>query len=828
MQKPNQPVLTNAGRQMLNDVAGSKGKITYTKAVMYGQDLSSMTIDQLRDLTTINDSKLETKIGVSDIKLETVTIIASFSNATVMQDTTYSAIGWYASTTVDSAEKLIAVIPYEKPQTLIAGSNGKATASTDIQLLIHIGDDVNVELRPIEEGLISEAELKNALTLLSSKGLLYLGDEITDATYQADRKCLDKISNTSIKHINLETNSYRIPYPDTDSWFLAFIKSGWLLTIADGDSKRFQLLLDTDDKNGKNAINSIFTRVWTTQDDGTFGYGKWTKILSQETLFGELPQNLYLGGPSVNPYAAIWGGGLEWNTDGNNGKGVSVNLDWLLTALSYGNIYYSEQYYAPLLTTYEKLFINHAKLMEILTPYGKVKSVNGTQPDTNGDVKLDVYSKKEVDSALSKKVNILHGNGLSLGRISTSFQGEIPNTVDSLSFQVDGNDESPILATEQGVMAFVNNKHYLTFGDLKQKGYITQDDLNNKNYVNKDTANKMISDSKPNSLAFGSVYSDGRVYRTDGYPSDSFPLIQSRKTEYLEPVSFIKSLTYSDGLSKNLLISHAQLVEALSNKMDKDGAGAPFVRTGSSTPVTLNPGVTPTGKTLIYKSPTGNPTDDVYLATENDLNQKADKSSTYSKSETYSKDEAIKTFGKTKTINNVAPDSNGNIQLIASNIPSTVFGTSRSGEQLEINPSVTIGSDRKGYLIRDGSETFDLASSDDFQRMQFIETTQDIMDYGLNQLSTGTTQSGIYYSNMVNIQDWINISELKGSIAWILKISTSYKSLQPTRKNAYGQLQELFCFTGDETMTVYRRLVNVLGGSSLTAGWYKFSGTKVD
>lgn len=710
MQKPNQPVLTNAGRQMLNDVAGSKGKITYTKAVMYGQDLSSMTIDQLRDLTTINDSKLETKIGVSDIKLETVTIIASFSNATVMQDTTYSAIGWYASTTVDSTEKLIAVIPYQQPQTLIAGSNGKATASTDIQLLIRIGDDVNVELKPIEEGLISEAELKNALTLLSSKGLLYLGDEITDSTYQADANCFDKISNTSIKRINLkDTPPYKVFI--SKGWWKDRIKQGWILTLNDPDNDHFSQII-IDDENNKVAIR-------------TSKNGFWTQFLNKDNLLDFLPS--YLTFDNSNILAGL----INWNNTSFNN--LDLRIRPFLKAISYNEN--DPSIYETIETgLYDKLLINHAQLMTELAPYGKVKSVNGTQPDEDGNVTLDI--KGDID--------------------------------------------------------------------------------------------KEIDDKRPTSLKFGTV-ENGQTFITTNYPDNEFQLSKYNKALYLDPVSFIDSLTYKDKMSDNLLVSHAQLIKALSEKVSKEDLNnAPFVKTASSTPVTLNPGVTPTGKTLIYKSPTGNPTDDVYLATENDLNQKADKSSIYSKSETYSKDEATKTFGKTKTVNQVTPDANGNIQLNAQNIPNAVFGTSRSRKQLEINPSVTIGSDRKGYMIRDGSETFDLASSDDFQRMQCIETTQDIMDYGLNQLSTGTAQSGIYYSNLVNIQDWINISELKGNMSWILKISTSYNSLQPTRKNCYGQLQELLCFTADETMTVYRRLVNVLGGSVLTAGWYKFTGTKVD
>lgn len=783
MQKPNQPVLTNAGRQMLNDVAGSKGKITYTKAVMYGQDLSSMTIDQLRDLTTINDSKLETKIGVSDIKLETVTIIASFSNATVMQDTTYSSIGWYASTTVDSAEKLIAVIPYEKSQTLIAGSNGKATASTDIQLLIHSGDDVSVELRPIEEGLISEAELKNALTLLSSKGLLYLGDEITDTTYQADPKCLDKISNTSIKHIDLETNTYNIPFPDTNMDTLAFVKAGWLLTIADGDSKRFQLLLDTDDIN-ENVINSIFTRVLTTQDDGTFKCGNWTRILNRETLFGELPQYLYFdSSENDSEDTRLFGGRVKWNVDGIFGKGIDLNLSWLVDLFGYDNNNFNKSNYEEIRAgLYEKLFINHAKLMEILAPYGKVKSVNGTQPDADGNVTLDI--KGDID--------------------------------------------------------------------------------------------KEIDDKRPTSLNFGTV-ENGQTFVNISYPDNQFQLAKHNKSLYLDPVSFIDSLTYKDKMSDNLLVSHAQLIEALRDKADKEDINnAPFVKTDSSTPVTLNPGITSTGKTLIYKSPTGNPSDDVYLATQNDLNQKADKSSVYSKSETYSKDEATKTFGKIKTVDGITPDSNGNVQLNAvdeynlqqtmeiagqhlvqkvngiapttdgnglltlkaENIPNAVFGTSRSRKQLEINPSVTIGSDRKGYMIRDGSETFDLASSDDLENMLRIYTVHDLIEVpGLKDLNHTLSTINSYARSNIDTGIYLFIAstmignikgipqEVLGDKYTLIKIINVYKD---NSKDVDQQFQEIKQYE-DYGVNEYRRVLSVdINGQVKINSWYKFSGTKVD
>lgn len=797
MQKPNQPVLTNAGRQMLNDLAGSKGKITYTKAVMYGQDLSSMTIDQLRELTAINDSKLETKIGVSDIKLETVTIIASFSNATVMQDTTYSAIGWYASTTVDSAEKLIAVIPYEKPQTLIAGSNGKGTASTDIQLLIHIGDDVNVELRPIEEGLISEAELKNALTLLSSKGLLYLGDEITDATYQADTNCFDKISTTSIKRINFVNRKYTVyvnpgRYEDE-------VKRGWILTLNDLDKNHFTQII-INDENEKVAIR-------TTKDP------YWTQFLNKNNLSSYLPK--YLSFNDGN----IFVGGIKWNAN-ELPDFMDLKLPSFLKAISYKENDPSS--YETIETgLYDKLLINHAQLMAELASYGKVKSVNGIFPDTKGNV--DVLPQH-----FRFNNNEILNLPLAYDEDSKSVNLDISSLLSLISFN--GGTVDPALYSSIDP-------------ELYDKLLISHRELNTK------------------LVSCGMVKS---VNGTQPDPSGDVTLD-------------IDSLTYKDNMSDSLLVSHAQLVEALRDKANKEDINnAPFVKTTSSTPVTLNPGVTSTGKTLIYKSPTGNPNDDVYLATANDLNQKADKNLVYSKAETYSKDEATKVFGKIKTVDGITPDSNGNVQLnavdkykleqtmeiagqhlvqkvngiapttdgngilklTAENIPNAVFGTSRSGKQLEINPSITVGSDRKGYMIRDDGETFSLASTDDLENMLGIYTVYNfatipaLTDLNhtlstINSYARSDIDSGIYLFPVATTIGSIKglPQEVRGDKYTLIKIINVYK---PNSKDVAQQFQEIKQYE-DYGVNEYRRVLSVdLNGQVKINSWYKFSGTKVD
>ena len=51
-------VITNAGRQMMT--AG--GDIAYTKAVLYGQDISHLTKEQLEGLTSIGDPLITVRL----------------------------------------------------------------------------------------------------------------------------------------------------------------------------------------------------------------------------------------------------------------------------------------------------------------------------------------------------------------------------------------------------------------------------------------------------------------------------------------------------------------------------------------------------------------------------------------------------------------------------------------------------------------------------------------------------------------------------------------------------------------------------------------------
>ena len=56
--------ITNTGKEML---FGSKN-LTYTKVILYDQDLSQTAIDQVRALTSLDNPLLTTQIGLADTK----------------------------------------------------------------------------------------------------------------------------------------------------------------------------------------------------------------------------------------------------------------------------------------------------------------------------------------------------------------------------------------------------------------------------------------------------------------------------------------------------------------------------------------------------------------------------------------------------------------------------------------------------------------------------------------------------------------------------------------------------------------------------------------
>lgn len=157
-------VITNAGRQMMT--AG--GDIAYTKATLYGQDISHLTKDQLESLTSIGNPLMTVPVGISDKNNAgantTVVLEATFQNTDLKADLPYTAVGFFAKRG-DDAEKLVILGVANAGACLAATSpDGIATDALDIKVAIAIGDATNVTAVIDPAGSVTPATLNSAIS----------------------------------------------------------------------------------------------------------------------------------------------------------------------------------------------------------------------------------------------------------------------------------------------------------------------------------------------------------------------------------------------------------------------------------------------------------------------------------------------------------------------------------------------------------------------------------------------------------------------------------------------------------------------------------------
>ena len=188
--------ITDAGRTMMT--AG--GDVTYTKAVLYGQDISHLTSDQVKALTTIGSPLKEVKVGISDKQNTdrgtTVILEATFQNDNLANDLPYTAVGFFAQKGSD--EKLIAVAVANTGAYLTATSpDGVATDALDLKLAIAIGDATNVTATVDPAGSVTPATLNGAINQVTH-------DLTAQIETKADSTDLDKTNAEVAKKADSE------------------------------------------------------------------------------------------------------------------------------------------------------------------------------------------------------------------------------------------------------------------------------------------------------------------------------------------------------------------------------------------------------------------------------------------------------------------------------------------------------------------------------------------------------------------------------------------------------------------------------------------------
>ena len=158
--------ITNAGRTMMT--AG--GEVTYTKAVLYGQDISGLSDSQIKALTSLGNPLREVKIGVSDKQSSdsgsTVILEAVFQNSDLKADLEYKAVGFFARK--NDVEQLVIVAVANQGAYLAATNpDGVATDALDLKIAVKIGDATSVTAVIDPAGSVTPATLNGAINNLA-------------------------------------------------------------------------------------------------------------------------------------------------------------------------------------------------------------------------------------------------------------------------------------------------------------------------------------------------------------------------------------------------------------------------------------------------------------------------------------------------------------------------------------------------------------------------------------------------------------------------------------------------------------------------------------
>ena len=218
----NPATITSVGRRMMT--AG--GDITYTKAVLYGQDISHLTREQLESLTSIGNPLVTVPLGISDKNDNgngtTVILEATFQNSNLKADLPYTAVGFFAKRG-DDAEKLIAVgVATEGAYLAATSPDGVATDALDIKVAIAIGDSANVTAMIDPAGSVTPAALHNAITDVKSEmktGLDTKADKQTvtdDLATKADKTDVDAQIGTVNKSVSDLSDTVKANKDDAD------------------------------------------------------------------------------------------------------------------------------------------------------------------------------------------------------------------------------------------------------------------------------------------------------------------------------------------------------------------------------------------------------------------------------------------------------------------------------------------------------------------------------------------------------------------------------------------------------------------------------------
>ena len=198
--------ITEQGKTMMT--AG--GDVLYTKAVLYGQDISHLHDDQIQALTSIGNPLKEVPIGVSDKqntdKGTTVVLEATFQNTNLKADLPYTAVGFYGKRGNDNEKLIIVAVANAGAYLAATRPDGVATDALDLKVAIAIGDATNVTAVVDPAASVTPATLNGVINKLDH-GLTAKIDTKADKTTVESELAIKANSTDVDKKLATKANS---------------------------------------------------------------------------------------------------------------------------------------------------------------------------------------------------------------------------------------------------------------------------------------------------------------------------------------------------------------------------------------------------------------------------------------------------------------------------------------------------------------------------------------------------------------------------------------------------------------------------------------------
>lgn len=151
--------MTNAGKKMMF----GGGQVAYTRAALFTQNVSSWTVDAVRQLNELDGQVLSTSLYLADQRDQgngnsTVKVEAVFTNSNQKQDLNFNSVGWFAKSS-STSETLIAVSEVEDGVLSASDPSGVDTASIDVSLNMAIGNATTVTVVVDPAGVVNKTVL---------------------------------------------------------------------------------------------------------------------------------------------------------------------------------------------------------------------------------------------------------------------------------------------------------------------------------------------------------------------------------------------------------------------------------------------------------------------------------------------------------------------------------------------------------------------------------------------------------------------------------------------------------------------------------------------